>query len=191
MLSETAVLAEGGSDIDSFEAAALPHMRDLYRAASAMLRDPVQAQDMVQETYLSAWKAFSRFQPGTNCRAWLFKILFHAISHHRRKWTNRFQFVESETLESTLVYSAPIPEDLTDEDLLAALAKLPQHSAEVVLLADVHDFSYKEIEETLNIPLGTVMSRLSRGRSQLRACLVSAHGGQKRMEKNIAQAANQ
>lgn len=172
MLSASPVSAGSSSAVDSFEAVALPHMKDLYRTAVAMLRDQAHAEDMVQETYLLAWKAFVRFTPGTNCRAWLFKILFHAISHHRRKWVNRFQFVESETLESTLVYNAPIPENLTDEDLLSALAKLPPHFGEVILLADVHDFSYKEIEYTLSIPIGTVMSRLSRGRSQLRAHLV-------------------
>jgi RNA polymerase sigma-70 factor, ECF subfamily len=159
------------SSLDSFEAVALPHMKDLYRTAVAMLRDVGHAQDMVQETYLSAWKCFDRFTPGTNCRAWLFKILFHSISHHRRKWTNRFQFVESETFESTLVHTEPIAANLTDEDILGALAKMPAHYAEVVLLADVQEFTYKEIEETLSIPIGTVMSRLNRGRSQLRTLL--------------------
>ena len=163
--------ASPASSRDSFEAVALPHMKDLYRTAVAMLRDSGHAQDMVQETYLSAWKAFDRFTPGTNCRAWLFKILFHSISHHRRKWTSRFQFVESEVFESTLVHTEPIPADLTDEEILGALAKLPSHYAEVVLLADVQEFTYKEIEETLGIPIGTVMSRLNRGRSQLRTHL--------------------
>lgn len=157
---------------DSFEAVALPHMNDLYRTASAMLRDGAQAEDVVQETYLQAWKAFSRFTPGTNCRAWLFKILFHAISHHRRKWVNRVQLCEPETLEATLVYNAPVSETLTNEDVLSAFQKLPHHFAEIVLLADVHEFTYKEIETTLGIPLGTVMSRLSRGRSLLRTYLV-------------------
>ena len=154
-------------DLKAFESAALPHMNDLYRTAAAMLRDAGHAQDMVQETYLSAWKAFDRFEPGTNCRAWLFKILFHAISHHRRKWTNRAELAEPESFESTLVHQEPIPAELTDEDILNALAKLPEHYAEVVLLADVHELSYKEIEETLGIPIGTVMSRISRGRRML------------------------
>jgi RNA polymerase sigma-70 factor (ECF subfamily) len=184
----SAMRRSSGTDagLDSFEAVALPHMKDLYRTAAAVLRDPAQAQDMVQETYLLAWKAFSRFTPGTNCRAWLFKILFHAISHHRRKWTNRFQYVESDTLEGTLVYSEPIPEGLTDEDILAALAKVPQHFAEVVLLADVHEFTYKEIEETLNIPIGTVMSRLSRGISQLRAHLAKTHRDESAQGRAVA-----
>jgi RNA polymerase sigma-70 factor, ECF subfamily len=176
------VSAAPAKGIASFEDVALPHMKALYRTASAMLRDQALAQDMVQETYLLAWKAFDRFEPGTNCRAWLFKILFHAISHHRRKWVNRFQFVESEILESALVYNAPIPDNLTDEDVLQAVGKLPAHFAEVVLLADVHEFTYKEIEDTLEIPIGTVMSRLSRGRSQLRAHLTPAPN-----PKNVAQ----
>jgi hypothetical protein len=91
--------------------------------------------------------------------------MFHAISHHRRKWVNRAQLCEPETLEATLVYNAPVPENLTCEEILTALQKLPHHFAEVVLLSDVHDFTYKEIETTLGIPAGTVMSRLSRGRS--------------------------
>src|SRR5687767_6064149 len=103
MLSAALDASVSPAGMDSFEEVALPHMKALFRTAAAMLRDQAMAQDMVQETYLLAWKAFSRFEPGTNCRAWLFKILFHAISHHRRKWVNRFQFVESETLESMLV----------------------------------------------------------------------------------------
>src|SRR5262245_38146961 len=156
-----------------FEAVALLHMQELYRTAAAMLRDRNQAQDVVQETYLRAWKAFSRFTPGTNCRAWLFKILFREISQHRRRWFNRSQFCGPEALE-LLVYKEPQSEDLTDEEILSALQKLPARFAEVVLLADVHDFSYKEIQETLNIPIGTVMSRLSRGRSLMRSYLVRA-----------------
>jgi RNA polymerase sigma-70 factor, ECF subfamily len=157
-----------------FEAAALLHIHDLYRTAVAMLHDWSQAQDVVQETYLRAWKAFSSFTPDTNCRAWLFTILFRVISHHRRKWVNRVQFYDAETLETTLVYKAPIREELTDADILSALRKLPKRFAEVVLLADVHEFTYKEIGETLGIPIGTVMSRLSRGRSVLRSHLAPA-----------------
>jgi RNA polymerase sigma-70 factor (ECF subfamily) len=173
MLNVNPVESHNEVGLERFEAVALLHMHELYRTAAAMLRDRVQAQDIVQETYLRAWKAFSSFTPGTNCRAWLFKILFREISHHRRRWFNRSQFCGPEALES-LVYKEPQSEDLTDEEILSAVQKLPARFAEVVLLADIHDFTYKEIQETLNIPIGTVMSRLSRGRSLMRSYLVRA-----------------
>lgn len=173
MLNVNPVESDNEVGVERFEAVALLHMQELYRTAAAMLRDRIQAQDIVQETYLRAWKAFSSFTPGTNCRAWLFKILFREISHHRRRWFNRSQFCGPEALES-LVYKEPQSEDLTDEEILLAVQKLPARFAEVVLLADVHDFTYKEIQETLNIPIGTVMSRLSRGRSLMRSYLVRA-----------------
>jgi RNA polymerase sigma-70 factor (ECF subfamily) len=99
----------------------------------------------------------------------LFKILFHVIHHHRRKWFNLSLFKEGDDfLEDTLVYEAPIAQDLNDEEVLAAMDKIPQHYREIVLLADVEELAYKEIADALNIPVGTVMSRLSRGRKLLR-----------------------
>jgi len=157
--------------VADFDREALPHMDDLYRTAASMLRNRTEADDAVQETYLQAWKSFHRFTPGTNCRAWLFRILFHVVAHQRRKWYSRFVPTEREELEQTTVYSPPLPEELTDEDILSAVRKVPQHYAEVLLLADVHEFSYREIQEMLSIPIGTVMSRLSRGRQLLRAHL--------------------
>ncbi|MCI0623942.1 MAG: RNA polymerase sigma factor [Acidobacteria bacterium] len=160
------------ASVESFEAEALPHFDDLYRTAVRVIGDREIAEDLVQETYLEAWKSFRRFEPGTNCRAWLFKILFHVIHHHRRKWF-RFKFTREDEalLEQTLVYEPPIPQDITDEDMLAALDRVPQNYREVLLLADVQEFSYKEVADTLNIPIGTVMSRLSRGRVILRTQL--------------------
>jgi RNA polymerase sigma-70 factor, ECF subfamily len=154
---------------EEFESAALPHFDDLYRTAVRVVGDRTDAEDLLQETYLQAWKSFHRFEIGTNCRAWLFKILFHVIHHHRRKWfSSRFVKESDELLENVLTYEPPVSENLTDEDILAALTKLPQDFREVLLLADVQEFSYKEVAETLQIPLGTVMSRLSRGRRILR-----------------------
>jgi len=154
-----------------FEAEALPHLNDLYRAAASILRSRAEAEDAVQEAYLQALKSFHRFTPGTNCRAWLFGILFHVISHQRRKWFGRLIFSEREELEQTTVYVPPVQEELTDDEMIAAFRKLPHQFAEVVMLCDVQEFSYKEIQETLGIPIGTVMSRLSRGRQLLRAQL--------------------
>ncbi|MBZ5537238.1 MAG: RNA polymerase sigma factor [Acidobacteriia bacterium] len=158
--------------LGSFEATALPHMKDLYRAASSILRNQTEAEDVVQETFLQAWKSFHRFETGTNCRAWLFKIMFHVIDHHRRKWY-RLNLVKDEdiNLEELLVYEPPVAEDISDADVLAAFKEIPQQYREVVLLSDVYEFSYKEIQETLGIPAGTVMSRLSRGRQMLRSQL--------------------
>ena len=177
MLNGDSITDDNEVSVESFKAVALVHMHELYRTAAAMLRDRNQAEDIVQDTYLRAWKAFSSFTPGTNCRAWLYKILFREISHHRRNWFNRFQFCGPEALK-LLVYKAPQSEDLTDERILSALRKLPARFAEVLLLADVHDFTYKEIEETLNIRIGTVMSRLSRGRSLLRSYLTGDEDSQ-------------
>ena len=117
----------------------------------------------------SVWKSFHRFELGTNCRAWLFKILFHVIHHHRRKWFNISLFKEGDDfLEETLVYESPVPQSLNDEEVLRAMDKIPLAYREVVLLADVEDLAYKEIADVMSIPVGTVMSRLSRGRKLLR-----------------------
>ncbi len=154
-----------------FESVAMPHFNDLYRTAVRILSDRTEAEDVVQEAYLQGWKSFHRFEPGTNCRAWMFKILFHVIHHHRRKWYSFRIFKDSEELEKleeSLVYEAPIPDKLTDEDILAAVDKVPPDFREVLLLSDVQEFTYKEIASMLAIPIGTVMSRLSRGRSALR-----------------------
>jgi RNA polymerase sigma-70 factor (ECF subfamily) len=161
--------------VEDFESVAMPHFDNLYRTASRVMGDRTEAEDLVQEAYLEAWKSFHRFDPGTNCRAWLFKILFHVIHHHRRKWFNQRLVKESEELLEVVAYEPPVPEYLTDEDVLSALDKVPQDFREVLLLADVQEFSYKEISDTLKIPLGTVMSRLSRGRKVLRSHLTH-HG---------------
>ena len=86
---------------------------------------------------------------------WLFRILFHVISHQRRKWFGRLIFSEREDLEQTTVYTPPVPEELTDDEVLAALRKIPRQFAEVVMLCDAQEFSYKEIQETLGIPIGS------------------------------------
>jgi RNA polymerase sigma-70 factor (ECF subfamily) len=152
-----------------FEAEAMPHMTDLFRTAMRMMGDRAEAEDVVQDVYLQGWKSFHRFEAGTNCRAWLFKILFHCVNHHRRKWF-RFPLLKKneELLETNLVAKTPVPEKLTDGEILMALDKVPQHFRAVVLLVDVEEFAYKEVAEILSVPIGTVMSRLSRGRKLLR-----------------------
>lgn len=154
---------------DEFETVALPHLHELYRTAARLLADSTKAEDVVQETYLQAWKSFARFEPGTNCRAWLFKILVNTIHHHRRNWFNLRRVKNSEEiLEQTAVCMAPVPRRIAQEEILRALDRLPADYRAAVLLADVEEFSYKEIAGMLEVPVGTVMSRLSRGRKLLR-----------------------
>lgn len=158
---------------ERFEAEAMPHLNDIFRTASRVLGERGRAEDVAQEVFLQAWKSFERFEPGTNCRAWLFKILFHCVNHHRRKWF-RFPLLKEteEFIEANLTYTPPIPEHLEDEEILAALDKIPADFRAVVLLVDVEEFAYKEAADILSIPVGTVMSRLSRGRKLLREQLV-------------------
>jgi RNA polymerase sigma-70 factor (ECF subfamily) len=155
--------------VDRFEAEALPHLNDIYRTASRILGDSARAEDVTQEVFLQAWKSFHKFEPGTNCRAWLYKILFHCANHHRRKFF-RFPLMKEaeEFVEANLTAPEPIPENLADGDILAALDRIPADFRSVILMVDVEEFSYKETAEILSIPIGTVMSRLSRARKLLR-----------------------
>jgi RNA polymerase sigma-70 factor (ECF subfamily) len=157
------------SAADLFESEAMPHMGDIYRTALRVLGDKGRAEDVAQEVYLQAWKSFQRFEPGTNCRAWLYKILFHCVNHHRRKWF-RFPMLKEteEFLEANLTAQETIPEHLSDADILSALDSVPADFRAVVLLVDLEEFAYKEAAEILEVPIGTVMSRLNRGRKLLR-----------------------
>ena len=164
----------GASLAERFDAEAMPHLNDIFRTALRMTKDRAHAEDVIQEVYLQAWRSFDRFETGTNCRAWLYKILFHCVSHHRRKWF-RFPLLKEkeEFLEGNLVQPASVPEQLTDEDILLALDEIPADFRAVVLLTDVEEFSYKEASDILSVPIGTVMSRLSRGRNLLRKRLAN------------------
>jgi RNA polymerase sigma-70 factor, ECF subfamily len=113
------------SEADRFEAEAMPYLNDIFRAALRMVGNRARAEDLVQEAYLQAWKSFRRFEPGTNCRAWLFKILFHCVSHHRRKWLRSPPLPEPEVAQAKLTQAEPISEFLTDDDILAAPDRLP------------------------------------------------------------------
>lgn len=154
--------------MERFEAEAMPHRNDLYRTAQRMLRNPDKAGDAVQETYLIAWRSFAKYQEGTNCRAWLFQILFNVVRHERRNWFKWLTGKEDDLAQVDRAAPAPVPDELSDNAILAALDRLPAQFRAVVLLTDVQEFSYKEASEILNIPVGTVMSRLSRGRTLLR-----------------------
>lgn len=156
-----------------FETEAIRHINDLYRTAVRLTRNPTEAEDLVQETFMQAWKSFENYEIGTNCRAWLYKILFNKYDHYRRKKYTQAKYMQEadEFVFSNTAYSAPVPEHLTDTEIISALNKLPVHYRSVILLADVHEFDYKEVAEILTIPIGTVMSRLNRARTQMRKSL--------------------
>ncbi len=157
-----------------FEAEAMMHIDDLFRTAKRLTMHEVDAEDIVQETFMQAWKSFDKYELGTNCRAWLYKILFHKFEHQRRKKYTQAKYIQEadDLVFLSAAYNEPIPENLTDKQVITALDKLPEHYKSVILLADVHEFDYKEVAEVLEIPIGTVMSRLNRARTQLKKSLV-------------------
>lgn len=157
-----------------FESEALPFHVDLYRLAKWLLRDQTEAEDLVQETFVAALRSYHRFERGTNCRAWLIKIMYHTLSKRRRS-ASRLRIVSDaeEQIAETMAVEAPKPQNLIEGEVLNALRSLPQHYQEVVILSDVEDMTYKEIAGALSIPTGTVMSRLHRARSLLRSELAN------------------
>lgn len=158
---------------------AMPFAPQLYSAARRMTRNAADAEDLVQETYLRAYRGFGTFEAGSNLRAWLFRILTNTYINTYRAKQRRPQEAELEGVEDLYMYrrlggleaaaASRSAEDqlfdlLPDDEVKAALEELPENFRLPVLLADVQDFSYKEIAEILDIPIGTVMSRLHRGR---------------------------
>jgi len=166
--------ASGGPDPPwgAFEAEALPHVDRLFRLAMWFERNRAEAEDLVQETMMQALKSFHRFRPGTNCRAWLTTILQHVRSNRRRA-SNRSPLVEDpdDRRARLMPFVAPVSQQLTDEHILGALRRIPESFQEVILLCDVEELTYREIADVLQIPIGTVMSRLHRGRALLRDAL--------------------
>jgi RNA polymerase sigma-70 factor, ECF subfamily len=170
----------------NFELGELPYREQLYKTAVRLTRSAEDAEDLVQETYLKAYRHYSSFRPGTNLKAWLFKILKNTFinEYRRRKQVPpQVDFADlEETFESVLATSergAPrTPEDelleaSLDSEVRRALAALPHNYKVVVLLADIEGYAYKEIADILAIPVGTVMSRLYRGRRLLERALLS------------------
>lgn len=159
----------------AFEGEVLPHADRLFRLAMWFERNRADAEDVVQETMMQALRSFHRFQPGTNCRAWLTTILQRVVSNRRRaKGRSILVSDPDDRIAQTVPFVPPVPQDLTDELVLSRLQRLPTVFQEVILLCDVEDLSYKEAAEALAIPIGTVMSRLHRGRAQLRGELAAA-----------------
>jgi RNA polymerase sigma-70 factor (ECF subfamily) len=169
------------ADSQDFETAALAELDALYRAAFRLTRSGAEADDLVQDTFVKAIRARSRFEPGTNLRAWLFTILMNTWRNRRRDAGRDPVDVDSERVElaADAADATASPEDLLlrstlDVDLKAALDRMPASFREAVWLRDVEEFTYAEIARILDVPVGTVMSRISRGRRQLYEYLTAA-----------------
>jgi RNA polymerase sigma-70 factor, ECF subfamily len=162
-------------EASAFEREALACVDGLYGTALRLTGNPADAEDLVQDTYLKAFRSEGQFQPGTNLRAWLFTILHNTFLNRRRRAVREPVTVDPEEIEratASLTPSSPTPEqlllrDTLDADLQAALDALPDSFRQAVWLRDVEEFSYAEIASMLGIPIGTVMSRISRGRRML------------------------
>ena len=169
MTRHTSPTADAAALLAAFEAEALPHADRLFRLAMWLERNRDEAEELVQETMIQALQSFHRFEQGTNCRAWLASILHHVRSNRRRAKSRAPVAPDSEErIAQGIAIVPPVPDTLTDEDVLGALGRIPARFQEVLLLSDVEELTYKEIAESLRIPIGTVMSRLHRGRALLR-----------------------
>ena len=159
-------LANRGGDRDSFEQVAMPNTGALLRTAMRISRNRAEAEDLVQETMLQAWRNFPQFEPGTNCKAWLFTIMLHLASQARRK-------VRGETELSELpLHAGGSPEQAAlARQVLAAVDQLPPDQRLVLMLATIEGFTLEEVARMLAVPQGTVNSRLGRARATLRTQL--------------------
>jgi RNA polymerase sigma-70 factor, ECF subfamily len=178
--SSTPARGTGPARKAAFEADALAQLDSLYRTARRLTRNPADAEDLVQETFLKAFRAADRFEPGTNLRAWLFTILHNSARNRARDRARDAVTVDSETVERAAELvpgpgrraAGETPESLLlretlGPELQSAIDALPEAFREAVWLRDVEEFSYAEIAAMLSIPAGTVMSRISRGRHML------------------------
>jgi RNA polymerase sigma-70 factor (ECF subfamily) len=175
------------ADQAHFTDLAMEYMPALYSAALRMTRNPSDAEDLVQETYLKAYRAFSSFSEGTNLKAWLYRILTNTYINSYRAAKRRPETADVEDIENLYLYRRLSPADgdlgrsaedealdsFTDEEVKGAIESLPETFRLAVLLADVEGFSYKEIADITGVPIGTVMSRIHRGRKALQKALAN------------------
>ncbi|MFQ6008886.1 MAG: sigma-70 family RNA polymerase sigma factor [Candidatus Zixiibacteriota bacterium] len=167
-----------------FESVALPHMEALYRTALRMMRNESDAEDLVQETYVKAYRFWDRFEPGSNCRAWLFKIMTNIFINEYRSKSRSPLSVNVDELDDNFLYgqlstdkSVDNPEQrffakILDDDVKRAIENLPDDFRLVVVLSFLEGFSYQEISDIMDLQLGTVKSRLHRGRKLLQKALL-------------------
>ena len=175
------------ADQAQFSDQAMEFMPALYTAALRMTRNPADAEDLVQETFLKAYRAFGSFQEGTNLKAWLYRILTNTFINSYRAAKRRPEKADVEDIEDLYLYkrlgdlTAPnagrsaedeLLERITDDEVKRAIESLPEAFRIAVLLADVEGFSYKEIADITEVPIGTVMSRIHRGRRALQKALL-------------------
>jgi RNA polymerase sigma-70 factor (ECF subfamily) len=182
----------------AFETLALPLMDKLYSYALRLTGDQMDAEDLVQETYLKAFRFFSSYKSGSNFQAWLFRILTNSyidFYHKKKRRVNQFVHSEQEFEGEDPLYNEWIDwkesgfTDVFGDEINRALNNIPEHYRTVVLLSDVNDFKYKEIAKILNCPIGTVMSRLNRGRRLLAKQLrdyASRAGALRQVVSNVA-----
>jgi RNA polymerase sigma-70 factor (ECF subfamily) len=170
------------ADQAGFADQAMPYMSALYAAALRMTRNASDAEDLVQETYLRAYRGFGSFQEGTNLKAWLYRILTNTFINTYRAKKRRPEQTELDDVEDFYLYrrlggleaadanrstESEVLESIPDDEVKAALESIPEQFRMAVILADVEGFSYKEIADILDVPIGTVMSRIHRGRRAL------------------------
>lgn len=165
-----------------FEKEAVPHMDALYNYALRMTGDEDDADDLVQETFLKAFRFFDKFEKGTNCKAWLFRIMKNSFINDYRKSTkepnkvdyedvqNFYENIKSDEVEAKH-YEQDAFSDLLDDEISNAITELPEDFRTVIILSDIEGFSYEEIADFVDIPVGTVRSRLHRARKMLYAQL--------------------
>ncbi len=190
MTTDTPDVPDAPNARDLFEEQAMPFIDQLYAAAMRMTRNPSDAQDLVQETFLKAFAAFGQFQQGTNLKAWLYRILTNTfINTYRKKQREPYQGAideledwqlggaESTTAMSSRSAEAEAIDHLPDSAVKDALQSIPEDFRLAVYFADVEGFSYQEIAEIMKTPIGTVMSRLHRGRRLLRELLAGYANG--------------
>ena len=148
---------------------AIPHTASLYRCSVNRTMDLARAEDLVQETYREAWQSFHLYRPDSDCKAWLFRILFRVLAKHFRRTNRNRPVVDIETIpERKLCVEPDFQQAVEHQEVLKVLRSLPDSYQLVLILIDMEEFSYRETAQMIELPVGTVMSRLHRARALFR-----------------------